>query len=277
MEKLLDDPMLKAARDAVATIRALFFLATPVFIGNGFLAFLIGKHANSRRALEGVAFVIASLMACGILAIWYYIRNVHDPASYEIEELVGILAIEPIGSHYRYVMERRETIRATRNNLRLIEHRTHWTGEGLKGLCEAKSLVADHQLFVGRRPEDDGRRQLWIYLGEPLGKGETAEIHIREIYEDDLMSMRPYHRKGCGRYRARNLTVVTRFAASEDPRDVEGLVWNNDRKSWERSTVGTIAFSRTPQSGSGTVEYVVNVPRPKRRHSYGIRWKSANG
>jgi hypothetical protein len=279
MERLLNGPLLKAIRDVVATIRAVLFLGAPLLVGNGFFAYLVGSHINSKRALEGIAFVAASLVAGVGLAGCYYIRNVNDPAPYRVVEMEGMLTIEPIEGHpcHRYILERKEIVAATRNNLRLIEHRTHWTGGGAKSLCEARSLSADHELFVGSRAEEDGRRRLWVYLGEPLGKGETAQVGTREVYVDDVESMKPYHRKGCGRFKARNLTVVTRFAASEDPRDVEGLIWNDDRKVRERAIVGTVGFKRIPHPDSGTVDYVVAVPRPKRYHSYGIRWKNPNG
>lgn len=280
MERLLDAALFKVMRDAVATIQAVLFLVPPMLLGNGFIAYLVGHHFNGKKVLAGVAFVVATLVVGGAVAVTFYLRNVYDPAPYELVELRGLLVIERVAgrSHHRYTLERRERIRATRNNVRLIEHRTHWTGGGLSGLCEARSLYPDHELFVGRRAEEDNRRQLWIYLGEPLGKGETATVGTREVYEDDIVSMKPYHRKGCGGFRARNLTVVTRFPVDADPRDdVEGLIWNDDKKARERATVGTVAYERVVDAKSATVDYIVTVPRPKRYHSYGIRWKAANG
>jgi hypothetical protein len=274
MEKLLDGPLFKVIRDAVATIQAMAFLATSIVIGNGLLAHLVSKQINNQRALEGIVFVAGCLVTGGGLALWCYFKKFYEPAPYEIVELKGTLIVAPVDDHHRrYTLERSETIRATRNNVRLVEHRTHWTGVGTNSPREVQSLVPHHQLFVGRHPEEDGRRQLWIYLGAPLGKGETEQVGLREVYEDDIDTMRPYYRKGCGGFKAHKLIVVTRFSSSEDPCDVEGLIWNNDRKSRERATVGVVDVRRTPDPENGTVDYVVEVRRPKRHHSYGIRWR----
>jgi hypothetical protein len=274
MEKFLNGPLLKVIRDVAATVNAAIFLGTPLLIGSGFLIYHINARVANEKILEWVGILVGPSVACATLIACFYIRHIHTPALFEIEELEGILTIERVENHYRYTMERRETIRARRSNLRLIEHRTHYTGEGSSNAHMPTSLRADHQLFVGNRTEEDGRRQLWIYLGEPLGKGESVWVGTQEIYEDDQVAMKPYYRKGPGGFKARNLTVKARFPIAEDPGKVQGLIWNNDRKRRERATVGTLVPERILQPQDGVVEYIVNVSRPKRYHSYGIRWRS---
>lgn len=85
--------------------------------------------------------------------------------------------------------------------------------------------------------------------------------------------MHTYYREGGGRYKARNLTVTTRFTVDDDPTTVQGRIWNNDRRSRQRHEVGQLEPERKADPTVGNVDYVVTVRRPKRYHSYGMRWE----
>jgi hypothetical protein len=134
-------------------------------------------------------------------------------------------------------------------------------------------MVDDHEFYIARHPEEDGRTHQWIYLGRPLSKGDEARIGFHQTFEDNLQPMHTYYREGGGRYGSRDLTVTTRFSLDEDPPTVVGFIWNNDRKSRQRHEVGRMAVERRPNSASRTVDYVVSVRRPRPYHSYGVRWQ----
>ncbi len=277
MDRLLDKPALKAVRDTAATYNAVRVLAVLILTIGPSAVYLVRSHSPVSELEAAVAggFLVV-VMSAGLI-LWYYLACRFDPPLYRFVQLEGLLVIEPAGAHHRYTNIRRGTVRARRNNVRFVEHRSHWTGTGSRNRRTVESLISDHQLFASRRPEEDGRLQLSIYLGEPLGRGEEVRTAIREVFEDNLDPMHPYYRKGGGRYPTRNLTVTVRFLVSEDPSRIEGLIWNNDRRSRERHLVGRIAFERRPDPATGTVDYTVTVPRPKRYHSYGLRWAWSSG
>ena len=273
----LDDFLNKAPfrllRDAAATIKAISFFASPVVAGGTLLAYLISTQIRSDAALLAIA-LAALIVVVGILSgFGYYITHICDPAPYEITSIEGVLVIEPVNGHHRYTNRREQVIRARRNNVRLVEHRAHWTANGSRNKYKTRSLIDGHQLFVAPLAEEDGRTPHWIYLGRPLGKGDTEVVGFEELFEDNRSPMLPYYREGGGRYKSRHLTIRVRFSAGEDPGTVDGLIWNNDRKSRQRHVVGKIGVDRKPNPLDRTIEYVAIVPRPKRYHAYGVRWK----
>ena len=95
-----------------------------------------------------------------------------------------------------------------------------------------------HDFCSARQPEEDGRIHQWVYLGRPLSKGDETQMGVYHTFEDNYEPMHTYYREGGLRYKARNLTVTTRFASSEDPPTIHGIIWNNDRKSRRRHEVG---------------------------------------
>lgn len=274
LNNFLNKAPFRLLRDLVATIKAISFFAVPMIAAGGAIAYLVSTQIESHAALLAIASASLVMIAGIIAAICYYVLHVCDPAPYKITKIEGLLIIQTVDGHsYHYYINRRtQTIKARRNNVRLVEHRTHWTGNGTKNKCKSTSMVNDHSLFVARLPEEDGRTPHWVYLGRSLSKGEEAMVGIQETREDNQSPMLPYYREGGGRYRSRNLTVITRFPAHEDPEKVEGLIWNNDRRNGQRQIVGKIQYERKPDSANHTVDYIVSVQRPRRYHSYGIRW-----
>lgn len=264
---------LRTLRNAAATIKAISFFLGPIIAGGVLLGYLITTHVRSRTAL-GVIAIVSLLMIVGIASgFLYYVHNVCDPDLYEITKLDCLLIVNRVNDHHQYVNNREQTIRARRNNVRLIEHRAHWTGQGSKNKSSSGSLVGKHEFYSARHQEEDGRTHNWVYLGRPLSKGDSERVGFRQTFEDNITPMHTYYREGGGRYKARNLTVTTRFSVDDEPPIVEGHIWNNDRRNRQRHEVGRLESDRRADPTKGTVDYVVTVRRPKRYHSYGIRWE----
>lgn len=273
IEKFLDKAPFRLARNVVATIKAIGFFLAPALAGGALLVYLVSTYVESRIALAIIAIISVCMVGGVALGFWYYIRHICDPAPYEILQIQCLLIVEPVGNHHRYRNERRQTIKARRNNIRLVEHRAHWTGKGSRSKSHSGTLLDEHDLCSARQPEEDGRTHQWIYLGRPLGKGDEAQIGIYQDFEDNYEPMHTYYREGSLRYKAKNLSVTTRFTVDEDPEKVYGIIWNNDRKSRHRHEVGRVSIERRLDSGARTVDYIVTVGNPKRYHSYGIRWE----
>lgn len=272
-EGFLDKPLFRLLRNAAATIKAISFFLAPAVAGGVLLVYFVTTYVESRTALAIIAAISVFMIAGIAIGFWYYVRHICDPAAYEITQIDCLLIVEPLPNHHRYRNERRQTIKARRNNVRLVEHRAHWTGKGSRSKSKSGSLIDKHELCSARQPEEDGRTHQWLYLGRPLGKGDEAQVGIYQDFEDNYEPMHTYYREGSLRYKAKNLTVTTRFSLHEDPAKVDGIIWNNDRKSRRRHEVGRLTVERVPDHIEHTVDYIVTVRNPKRYHSYGIRWE----
>jgi len=272
-DRLLNMPLFRALRDAAATIRAIGFFLGPIVAGGIFLGYLITTHVESRTALA-IIVLVSLFMIVGIASgFWYYVQRICDPDPYEIISIDCLLVVQRMNNYHHYMNSREQTIKARRNNVRLVDHRAHWTGQGSRGKSSSGSLADKHEFYSARRPEEDGRTHHWIYLGRPLNKGDTERVGFRQTFEDNTAPMHTYYREGGGRYKARNLTVTTRFSVDDQPLIVEGHAWNNDRRNRQRHEVGRLEPERKAGPTASTVDYVITVRRPKRYHSYGIRWE----
>lgn len=272
-DKFLEMPLFRTLRNAAATIKAISFFLGPVVAGGILLGYLITTHVESRTALATIV-VVSLFMIVGIASgFWYYIQRVCDPDPYELTSIDCVLTVRREGNHHHFTNSREQTVKARRNNVRLVDHRAHWTGQGSRGKSRAGSLLGRHEFYSAGQPEEDGRTYHWIYLGRPLSKGDTERVGFRQTFEDNVAPMHTYYREGGGRYKARNLTVTTRFSSDDEPPTVEGYIWNNDRRNRQRHEVGRLEPERRAHPEMGTVDYVIKVGRPKRYHSYGIRWQ----
>lgn len=272
IERLLDQPLLGNTRKAAATLRSIGFFAAPFIAGAVLLAYTINVDAVGKGVLAVITSATLTLATGAVLAFWYYLRIHFEPAPYEIIELEGIMTVEPVGGHHRYVSTVRQTVRATRDGTRLVDFRSHWIGRGSRNRCRVELLFPGHRLLDGGIREDDGRIHRWIYPGYALGKGEELDTGMRYIREDNLDAAIPRHAVCGGRYRVRTLTVITRFSMDEDPVDVKGQIWNNHPYARRNRPMGEIAVERKPRPEIRMVDYVVTVRRPRRHQSYGIRW-----
>jgi hypothetical protein len=270
--KFLQTPFLRNLRDLVATIRAIAFIA-PALIGGLLLAYAILRR-NTPLPSPFLILALALGWWLTLVGAWYYARFVSNPPFYKIVELEGVLKVERVNGHHRYTYTRKQTVKATRNELRLIEFRAHWTGSG-SNPPHVEPTEADHEILDGKRPEQDGRVHRWLYPREPIGRGHTIKVGIRQIHEDDKSPQDPYFREGGGRYKTGKIKVTVRFQLPEDPQlrnTIEGRVWNSKRSIDQGQVSGSISYRREVNDDLGTVDYTVTCNRPKRFHSYGLAW-----
>jgi hypothetical protein len=232
------------------------------------LALLFARSANTRAwCLAAILVLAASVLT------WYYISRVHEPSPYDVESLEGLLLIEPVGHHHRYIKNRTVRLVAKRNNLRIIEEPYIWTGRGIIGLME--SANPRHVVLSGPESEEDQYTWNWIYLGSPLGRGQRATVSSRQVLEDSEKAMSTFYRLEVGRWRVGHLKVTVRFTATEDPGagNVLGQIWDLDRRRRERRSPDPIDGVRTETQNAGThVDYVLEIDRPRRHHAYGMGW-----
>jgi xanthosine utilization system XapX-like protein len=272
--EILNKSMFRLMRDAAATIKAISFFASPIVTGVTLLAYLVSMQIQSDAELLVISLAALAIAAGMLAGIAYYIFRVCDPAPYQIVSIEGLLVVGQVAGHdhHHYTNRREQVIQARRNNVRLVEHRSHWTGNGSKTRYRIHSTVPEHQLFAASRPEEDGRTPRWIYPGRALGKGDQVRVGLEEVFEDNVSPMIPYYREGSGRYKAQSLKVAVRFSIDDDPGAVDGLIWNNDRRGRQNHVVGHIRAQRIPNPSTRTVDYLTEVVKPKRYHSYGVRW-----
>jgi hypothetical protein len=271
LERVLGLPVLRILRDTTATARAVAF-AIGVVAGAVGLAYVgIRKSALSPDAATVLVASLAAIILGG-LASWFYVAGIYDPSYYKIVDLDGHVLIEPAGDHHRYTYTRKQTVRATRGSLRLIEIRSHWTGRCSREKTSITSVIRDHRLLDGGYPEEDGRVHRWIYPGRSLDRGEEIEVGVRVVMEDDIEPMIPYYREGGGRYRVRQLKVTVRFPIGHEPQRVFGSIWHTNRKAQQGNHIGKLDYERRPDHDAGVVDYIVVVQKPRLYHSYGVRW-----
>lgn len=262
---------IRLLKDTSATVRAI--VGFVVFVGAA-IALLYAAIAKNYSATVSVAAILVGGFANAVLAIilWLYLAKIHDPPFYVISELKGTVTITPAGNHHKYDYRREQIVRATRGGLRLIEIRSHWTGRCSDDKNEISSLFKGHSLLDGKKPEEDGRIHRWIYPGRALDRDQRETVGVHQVMEDDREPMLPYYREGGGRYVVESLTVIARFPVGEEPERVWGVIWNTNRKPEQGNEVGQLDYARLPDNASGFVDYKVVVHKPKRYHSYGVRW-----
>jgi hypothetical protein len=271
LEKLFNAAIIRNTVNAAAAIKAVGFFLTFFIVGGGLLAYIVKEQAKNDAALVAVAAAYLGLVVVLSITIWYYVKHICDPEPYEIAKLEGVLSIEASGDHHRYSNKRIQTVKALRNNVRLIEVRSHWTGSHSRQNYSVQSVSRGHELFDGLIREEDARVHRWIYLRRPLGKrDDPVTVGVSQEWQDDLEAMWPYYREGGARYKTRDLKITVRFRAQDAPdqSDVEGFIWNTAKTG----IIGHVEVQRHYDRQASCVEYVVVVPKPKRFHSYGVRW-----
>ncbi|MEV1286914.1 hypothetical protein [Micromonospora sp. NPDC049679] len=273
LERLLDKPVLKHLRSGVATIRAIMFVGSVLGSGLALIVLAARYFSVSWKLATALSVLLILLLSVSGYA-WRYVTRVYDPAFYEIVDLEGLLVVEPLGDHRRYTYTRSQTVKATRDDLRLVEFRAHWTGKGHNGTSRVESLIPEHAILDGRRAESDGRVHRWIYPRRPLERGKALRVGIRQVHEDDVEIQLPYFREGGGRYKTGKITVIVKLPFSEhSPESVRGVVWNSNRTPRKGAVVDELPIP-TPRvdSAAGTAEYRVTVEKPSPYHSYGVEW-----
>jgi len=272
LDRFLEKPLPRHLRQISGTVNAFIFTLS-VLGGAAALLGIAGSHLAISPRLSIMLGVLAVVMVAVAVYARYYVTHIYDPPFYEITELNGLLTIETANGHRKYVYERRQTVRAIRNNLRLVEFRAHWTGKGAAGSMTVESTKPEHALLDGRRAESDGRVHRWIYPRRPLTRGQPIEVGIRQTHEDDVEIQLPYFREGGGRYKTHRLNVTVTIPLAEHLRDsVRGVIWDTDHSARQSEEIGELTVKPHVDAAAGVATYIVQVANPVLFHSYGIEW-----
>ncbi|WP_033344402.1 hypothetical protein [Catenuloplanes japonicus] len=267
LEKVLDAPLLKNTRTLVGTITASMFLVS-LLVG---LVATSGVRAWSPRVYIGILSTLClTLIVAGLLG-WRFVVRRYDPAFYRIILLEGCMDVEPSGTYRKYRYRRRQQIEATRDNLRLVEFREHWTGAGSPGGPKIELIrPGGGKLLDGGHPEEDGRVHRWVYPGRSLGRGEPLDVEVLQTHSDNVTPQRPYFCQGGGRYQTDEVRVEVRFPVDYEPTEISGAVWNTAGRVMRRQQkIGKIEFERTRDNAGGVI-YTVVQKNPRLHHSYGL-------
>jgi hypothetical protein len=269
-ERFLEKPPLKSLRIMADTIKAFAFFGA-LAAGVASLAYTNLLSNASRQVLVAALLGSTGVLLGSLAATWIIFLRYYEPRPYEILGLSGTLEISPVGNHHRYVHTITKKVRATRDNLRLIEFREYWTGAGSKQVV-IRSMNPDHTLLDGLHREDDLRFYRWIYIHRPIGRNRELDVGVSQVFEDDVIQQRPFFREGGGAHRVRLITVAVVFHIKCDPPQVEGAVWDTGIPLQSNNVLGSLDVQRAVDRANETVTYRVVVNRPKRGLSYGVRW-----
>lgn len=236
--------------------------------------------AVSRGWTAEAVLVVAAVSALALVAaagLTYYIRAVHHPDDYAIEDLTGELTVRrTIRTEdrflYRYDYVRTQRVRATRHHLRLVCIRSHWSGQSIT-VSEVASCCADHVLFDGGVAEEDGRIYRWLYLLGPIGRGRRVTVGIRQSFEDAFVPMKPYYRESGEDRRVDRMTVRLRFPTDEVPDRVWLVTWKRTRKGFGRQEVAREACGPARRDDAGMVVFEAQIARPHRSCAHGFVWR----
>ncbi|MFI7599932.1 hypothetical protein [Actinoplanes sp. NPDC049681] len=269
LEQLMDKPALKNTRTIAATINSFVLLGS---IAAGVLLTLIVNVRVSPALVAPASISVLAVVFCGAAYLHRTLRS-SNPTAYRIRRLEGRLTVEPLGDHRRYHYQRFQTVEATRDDVRLVELREHWTGKGSRDSLTVTCVKpADGVLLDGKVPEEDGRVHRWVYPTRPLGRGETLDVEVHQTHIDDVETQRPYFRQGGGRYDTDAIRVQVSFPAGYEPTDIRGGVWNTGRPLLHNQLIRTMDCARTEDRAAGSVTYSVEAQRTPHHHSVGLFW-----
>jgi hypothetical protein len=269
LDGLMDRPALKNTRAVAATINSFVLLSS--IAASLLVAFSVDPRPNRAVLASALSFFVA-IALCALSYLRYRLRT-FNPTFYRILRLEGILRIEPIGDHRRYHYARRQQIRATHDDLRLIELREHWTGKGSRDSSTVKCVrPPDAKLMDGEVPEEDGRVHRWVYPTRPLGRGECLDVEVHQTHIDDVETQRPYFRQGGGRYDTDAISVTVCFPTGYEPREISGGIWNTGRPLLHNQLIRTVDCVRAEDQASGTITYTVESGSMPHHHSVGLYW-----
>ncbi|GIJ29069.1 hypothetical protein Vqi01_42310 [Micromonospora qiuiae] len=231
---------------------------------------LISNHVAATALVAVPAAVVAVTVAC-------YIRYVHMPADFVIEELNGLLIVTRVKGesgrdYHRYTYSRRQRVRAARHNLRLIGIRSHWSGQS-RTVKQVTSLFPEHRLLDPALPEEDGRVHRWLYLHGPIARGRQLDVGIIHVFEDVYAPMKPYYRESGEERPVRRLSVRVRFDLDNAPVEAWQVVWKRSRAGTTRQEVARVECRPINDPNTGSVIYELLKSRPDPGCAYGICWR----
>jgi len=274
--KILDSSPAKLASRAVDLAQGVgLLLGLAGALGGIGISWLVARGLQAGAVLAvGAGSAIAVV---GGAAIVYYIRVVHDPDDYVIEELIGQLTVRQTLRTkdrflYRYEYSRCQRVRATRNNLRLIRIGSHWSGQSIS-VAEVASCFPEHRLFDGEIPEEDGRIYRWIYLLGAVGRGRRITVGLKHTFEDAFVSMKPYFRESGEDRRVEKLVVRLRFKVDEAPDEAWIVTWKTTGSGMGRQEVAREKCQPSREQGSDMVLFESRSRRPRSDCAHGFVWR----
>lgn len=229
---------------------------------------------HGRPGLVASGAVAALTAAAGLT---YYVRCVHTPQEFVIEELDGLLVVARIQDgdgreHHRYTYSREQCIRATRHNLRLVAIRSHWSGQS-RTVEEVASLFPEHRLLDGTIPEEDGRIHRWVYLLGPVARNRRVRVGIKHVFEDVYAPMKPYYRESGENHRVQKLSVRVRFSGDDAPAEAWQVIWKRSRSGSARQEIAREECRAVNEPSTGSVVYELVKSSPDPNCAYGICWR----
>jgi hypothetical protein len=229
-------------------------------------------HGIPPSALMGAALAVASPAA-----LTYYVKWTHSRHDFVIEELDGLLIVDRVlgdggRDHHRYTYNRKQRIRATRNNLRLVEIRSHWSGQS-RTVEKVTSLYPEHRLLDGASAEDDGRIHRWVYLLGPIARNRRVRVGIKEVFEDAYAPMKPYYRESGEDHPVQKISVRVRFAYDDAPFAAWHVVWKQSKSGSTRQEVSREPCRPIIDPRTGSAVYEMVKVGPESNCAYGICWR----
>jgi len=273
--RLLDSNTARLASRLADLAQGLGLLLAVLGAAGGVAVTWLVSHGLTSGAVFAVgAATVSGAVAAGLAVHFFEARSSDD---YVIEEMVGELTLAQTVLAddrflYRYEYERRQTVRATRDNLRLVLIRSHWSGQSIS-VADVAPSFPEHQVLDGRIPEEDGGIYRWVYLLSALGRGRRTTVGIKHTFEDAFVPMKPYYRESGEDCRVDRLVVRLRFRAAEAPTDVWAVTWKNTRSGPGRQEVAREEFRGVKDPGSGMVVFEARIRRPRRNHAHGFVWR----
>ena len=244
------------------------------------LAAAVGGAAVTWAVAHGLNIAMIATVAAAVVVVVVAVlavRAVRSSSDYVIEDLEGTLTVRRVLQTderylHQYSYDRRQHVRATRHQMRLVCIRSHWSGQSVD-VDEVASAFPEHRLLDGEVPEDDGRIYRWIYLLGPLARGQRARVGIRHVFEDAFVPMKPFYREGGEDSRVERLTVRIRFDQREAPAEAWQVVWRQTRSGTVRQEVLRRECRAVREDGSPMVVFEFRQSRPRRNCSYGFVWR----
>lgn len=269
VEKFFDQPALKVIRNSVSTFNAVVALATALSVViSAIFLLVISLPVPGQLALLAVS---PTLLSVALAAVTSSAAKRLPTVDYRIEKLIGTLSIAPVGEHHRYSNERTQVVKFVKNGVRLVEIHSFITGRSTNPRT-VEVIKPNHVLLDGKVPEEDGRNHRWVYLGRAYHRGQSTEIGIRQQFEDDIESMRPFYGEGGGGRRVGEMVVTLKFDRSDEPPEIEAMTWNSRPRPGQPEATEHLKYERTLNVKDGIVEFVLRVQNPRRFYRYGFRW-----
>jgi len=211
------------------------------------------------------------LGALAIAGIWTLRRARSTPeiGGYVVKAQESSLLVEKVDNHHRYTMSRDYLVEAKTPGVRLIDMAWYWTGNNSKPV-QVRPNTPAHEVFDGRRPENDKWVYRWVYLGRALGKNEREKVGLTLIAEDDNEPMRHFFTIGARGTKVETLTLTLRFPLPERPNLVSAHIW--EKSANEEGVIGDLPIESKADATSGTMQYKVEVNNPSAKRRYGFRW-----